>query len=260
MGRDTAEDIPSGGLVDAHTHLDDPVYDVDRDAVVARARAAGVTGFAICAAEPARWPVAVRIARRFGAFVFAGVHPWAVARTTDLDAALATLRTLDLDGIGELGLDRLHASDELAWRRQRDVCRAQLALARELDLPVVLHAVRAFPELLAICECDGLPRRGGMVHAWSGPPDQVARAARLGLYVSFGTLVANERARKARLSVPIVDRERLLVETDCPWGAERGEPADLPGVIAVAAAIRGEDPQTLGDACGRNFREMVRGR
>ncbi|MCB9688581.1 MAG: TatD family hydrolase [Alphaproteobacteria bacterium] len=260
MGRDTAEDIPRGGLVDAHTHLDDAAYDPDRDRVVARARAAGVDGFAICAADPSRWRIAVDLARRYGATVFAGIHPWAVATTDDVAGALRTIPELGVDGIGELGLDRLRAADDAAWQRQREVFRAQLALARELELPVVLHCVRATPELLAICERDGLPRRGGMIHAWSGAPDQVARAQRLGLHVSFGTLVQNHRARKARESVPLVAADRLLVETDCPWGDERGEPADLLGVIEAVATLRGEDPAALGPACGRNFREMVRGR
>lgn len=261
MGRDTAEDIPRGGLVDAHTHLDDATYDDDRDGVVARARAAGVESFAVCGADPARWRLTLEVARRYGGVAFAGIHPWVVADIGDVEEALSRLRDLDVDGIGELGLDRLRAADDDAWERQRAVFRAQLALARQRDLPVVLHCVRAFPELLAICERDGVPRRGGMVHAWAGPPDQVERAQRLGLYVSFGTLVANERARKARHSVPQVAADRLLVETDCPWGAqERGEPADLHGVIEVVAALRGEDPATLGPACGRNFREMVRGR
>ncbi len=251
--------------MDAHTHLDHEAFDPDRELVVARARQAGVTGFVLCASDPDRWDRTSRVARSLGATLFLGLHPWAASETgpAELDELLARLRATDLDGVGEIGLDTLHAPGPEEARRQRDAARAQLALARELDLPVALHCVRAYPELLAMAERDGLPAAGGMVHGWSGPADQVERAVKLGLRVSFGPLILRDKARKARESAPRVPLDRLLVETDCPTvrapGEDRGEPAHLPLVVAGLAALRGEDPAVLGPATAATFRRMMGG-
>lgn len=262
MGRDTREDTPSG-LVDAHTHLDSEAFDGDRDLVVGRARQAGVTGFVLCASDPDRWDRTAAVARAVGGDLFLGLHPWAASETgpAERDELLARLRTIDLDGVGEIGLDTLHASGPDEARRQREAARAQLAVARERDVPVALHCVRAYPELLAIAERDGLPRAGGMVHGWSGPADQVERAVRLGLHVSFGPLILRDKARKARESVARVPADRLLVETDCPTvripGVDRGEPAHLLDVVAGVAALRGEDPEVVGPRAAAHFRRMM---
>jgi TatD DNase family protein len=160
-------------LADAHTHLDFPEFDADRDAVVLRARSVGVARWVICGSRHEHWSETERIAAETGGIAILGVHPWS---TAELDAKglapwLEDLKQRDLRGIGEIGLDTLHGG----WENQRRGFRDQLAIARERELPVVLHCVRAYPELLALLERDGVPRAGGMMHAWSGPPDQVAR-------------------------------------------------------------------------------------
>lgn len=239
-------------LADAHTHLDFPEFDGDRDATVARARAAGVARWVICGSRHERWDDTERIAAATNGIAVLGIHPWSAAGL-DLRPWLAELRVRPLRGIGEIGLDTLHPGGE----DQRRVLRDQLALARERDLPVVLHCVRAYPELLAILERDGLPRAGGMAHAWSGPADQVERALRLGLHVSFGPMVLHDRAKKARASVPRVPDDRLLVETDCPNmkapGVIRGEPAHLPRVVDGVAALRGQTAGHVGEITARNL-------
>lgn len=229
-------------LVDAHNHLDAPAFDADRSTVIEAARRRGVAWWVICGADPRQWDETLRIADQTGGIAALGVHPWSAdsAEEAELDRWLGALSSRPLRIVGEIGLDRLRSE---GWERQRRAFREQLALARERALPVVLHCVRAYPELLAIVEADGGSPAGGVVHGWSGPPDQVARAVRLGLSVSFGPLVLRDRARKARASVPLVPDDRLLVETDCPDmappGASRGEPSDLLAVAEAVAALRG---------------------
>ncbi len=226
---------------DAHTHLDDPAFDLDRDAVLARAAAAGVTGFFLAGADPARWDGVRELALRLGQPWSLGIHPW-WEPDTDVDAALARLAAVpDLPAVGEIGLDHRAAATPEARARQVQTLRAQLALARERGMPIVLHIVRAGPEALRVLRADGVPAAGGLVHGCSLHADLVPAYLALGLQLSFGAAITRSpRAAEAMRRVP---DDRLLLETDCPdqplHPGSRGEPADLPAIVAAAAAIRG---------------------
>lgn len=247
---------------DAHTHLDFPEFDGDRGDVVARARSAGVSSWVIAGSDHEDWDRTVKIADETGGIAILGVHPWSSAGLGPeaLASFLDDLARRPLRGIGEIGLDALHAKDPLARERQRAALRAQLALARDRELPVAFHCVRAYPELIVVLEKDGLPRAGGMMHAWSGPPDLVDRYLALGLHVSFAPLVLRDRARKARQSVPLVPDERLLIETDCPNmmtpGTTRGEPAQLIDVAEEVARLRGQPPAHVWRVASENGRRL----
>ncbi len=249
---------------DAHTHLDFAEFDADREAVVLRARAAGVTSWILAGSDPDRWDHTARIAEETGGHAIFGVHPWDTPRldATALRPYLDDLQQRPMAGLGEIGLDALHAKSPIERTNQREGLRAQLAIARSRDLPVAFHCVRAWPELLTLLERDGLPRAGGMMHAWSGPGELVARCLALGLYVSFAPLVLNERAVKSRSSVAHVPDERLLLETDCPnmkpRGVARGEPAHLVLVAAEVARLRGTTPEHVLAVTEQNARRLFR--
>lgn len=249
---------------DAHTHLDSSAFDDDRDAVVARARGAGVDGWVVVGSTPSLWDKTAAVAAETGGVAIYGIHPWDTAHWTreQLDPHLADLHQRPMAGLGEIGLDALHTPDDACRTRQRTAMREQLAIARQRDLPVAFHGVRAWPELLKILVDDGLPRAGGMVHAWSGPPELIDRAIALGLHVSFGPLVLNPRAKKARNSVARVPERWLLLETDCPdgkpHGEARGEPAHLLEVAKEVAKLRDVAPQQLLQACGDRGRALFR--
>src|SRR5690606_23570446 len=125
-------DFPRAPGFDAHTHLDFPAFAGDREAVIARAVAAGVGGAAIAGADPADWERVLAYARALGAVPMLGLHPWWVAEVPDLDATLGELaRHLPPHGLGETGLDWIRGKGEAARARQREAFTRQLALARE---------------------------------------------------------------------------------------------------------------------------------
>lgn len=249
------------GWIDAHTHLDMDPFAADRADVVARAHDAGVDGFVVAGAAPADWDRVEAVGRATGAAWTLGVHPWWLA---DLDEAALAAALADLEarptphGIGETGLDHARARTPEDRRRQRDVLRAHLALARDRDVPVVLHVVRATPQALRVIADDGLPAAGGMIHAWSGPAEHVPWSVDLGLHLSFGAaVVRNRHAAEAAAACP---DDRLLLETDAPdqplHPGERGEPADLPGIAAYVATLRGTTAEHVLDTAARNARRL----
>ena len=249
-------------MIDTHNHLDFAEFDADRAEVVARARAAGVVSWVIAGSDHEGWDRTVRVAAETGGKAILGVHPWSASTMSaaELEPYLRQLRTRTLSGIGEIGLDALHADGPSQRERQRQAFRDQLAIARERDLPVAIHCVRAYPELVVLLERDGVPARGGAVHAWSGPAELVERIVRVGLHVGFAAMVTHDRARKARESVPRVPAERILLETDCPGmkppGAARGEPIHLLDVAKTVAELRGERFDEVWERNGANARAV----
>lgn len=259
-------------MIDAHCHLDDPRLAPDLDAVLARARAAGVRGCVVAGVDPDGWRAQTELARQVpGVAVTYGVHPRVAAEATDgaLDAMLAALDEAVRGGgharpvgLGEVGLDAWSKDLRATLDRQERAMRAQLALARDVDLPVVLHILRAHGRALELLRADGVPRSGGMVHCYSGPAELVPDYLALGLHVSFAGPVTWPDAAKAAAAARAVPVDRLLVETDAPdlppvpHRGERNEPAYLPHVVAAVAAARGEDPAEVAATTAANARRL----
>ncbi len=252
------EVYPNG--FDAHTHLDFPEFDTDRAQVCARSVARGVTGWAIAGAAPEHWGRARAVADAIGAILTLGVHPWWVpALGPDaLAEALRALETARMDGLGECGLDHHRAREPDARATQRDVLRAQLAIARDRDLPIVVHCVRAHADLLGILRADGVPRAGGLMHGWSGSPEEVGPFVALGLHVSFGLRALRPDAAKVREAARRVPPDRVLLETDAPDGVPgtRMEPAQLRDVAEAIATVRGEDADAVLARAGASARAL----
>jgi len=232
---------------DAHTHLDFPAFDEDRAEVVARARAAGVHRWVIAGADPAHWDRIDKVCAHTGGTACHGVHPWWVSELDDraLEDRLRNLETRMTAGIGETGLDWHRATTAVARGRQEASFRSHCTLARRRRLPLILHCVRAYPELLAILKESG--KTLGMIHSWSGPEACVQPALDLGLYLSFGASVT--RSAKVRAAARAVPADRLLLETDCPdqplRRGERGEPHHLIEIAEHVAKLRHCDPSDL---------------
>ena len=252
-------------LIDSHAHLQLPEFDADRDAVLQRARQAGVRAVVNIGIDLATTRASLEIARRQpDVFTSLGVHPNASA-DADLESDLAEIEALAADpkvvAIGEIGLD--YYRDRASRQRQRESCLRQLDLADRLDLPVVIHCRDAHQEMLPLLTdwVRSAPRRTerrGVIHCFSGSPAQAKAYIGLGYYVSLpGTVTfksAPEAARVAR-EIPL---ERLLLETDAPFLApepyrgRRNEPAYVKLVAARIALLRGDSPERVGAACAAN--------
>jgi TatD DNase family protein len=213
-------------------------------AAMSRAVAVGVVGALVPGRHPgdAARNRALAVANR-GVLWATGLHPWWVHEGWVAEVARLTAQLDDRENprpvaLGELGLDfgQATASREV----QRAAFRAQLALARQQNLPVVLHIVGAHGPALDVMETDGLATAGGMVHGFTGAPELARRYLALGLYISIGPLIRKQAARRLRATVASLPIDRILVETDSP--DQMDQPADLPAVVAAVAALRAEEP------------------
>lgn len=244
-------------LIDSHAHLDDEAFDDDREAVLARARDAGVGAIVNVAYSPTRWATTAALCAAYPAvYAVVGLHPheaqnWNAATAGALRAALRGPKVV---GLGEIGLDFYR--DYAPRERQRVAFREQLALAREVRLPVVVHSRAAEDEVVDLLAETGTAR--GVLHSFSGSLATAERALSLGLHLSLTGPVSYPKAEHQRDLARLIPLDRLLLETDCPYLApqprrgRRNEPAFLPYTIAAIAAARGEDEGRIIAATGAN--------
>jgi TatD DNase family protein len=249
---------------DTHCHLDAPEFDADRDAVVARARAGGVTQIVIPAVAARHFAAARALAHQHGLAYALGLHPlWlADAGDADLDLLAEALKTHRQDprlvAVGEIGLD--HFVPGLDRARQERFYTAQLRLAREAGLPVILHVRRSADALLKALRRIDVP--GGIAHAFNGSRQQAEQFVGLGFCLGFGGAMSFDRALQIRELAATLPAHALVLETDAPdmpphWlyrttaqraqapGQGRNEPAELPRIASVMAALRGLPLQDL---------------
>jgi len=248
-------------LFDSHCHLDVDAFAADRDQVLARARAAGVAGQLIPAIDFASWPGLLTLTDAHDDLYPAiGLHPVFLARHSDahLDALPDWIARHRPVAVGECGLD--HFVEDLDRERQRTVLRRQLQVAREFDLPVVLHARRAVDEIIGLLrEVGGLR---GVVHSFSGSPEQARQLWKLDFCLGIGGPVTFERAQRLRRLVAEMPIEFLLLETDAPdqpdaaHRGQRNEPAMLTVIAETIARLRGETPGHVAEATTKNARRL----
>ena len=243
--------------IDTHCHLDAPEFDADRPAVLARARAAGVDLLVLPAVQAGHFEAVRTLAHQHGLAYALGIHPLCVdgAADADLDRLAEALHQHRDDprlvAVGEIGLD--HFVPGLDLGRQARFYRAQLQLAREAGLPVILHVRRSADALLAgLRRC---PVPGGIAHAFNGSAVQAAIFTGLGFRLGFGGTLSFERALQIRRLAGSLPETALVLETDAPdipphWlyrsaaeraagASSRNEPAELPRIAGHLAALRG---------------------
>ncbi|MHB8078297.1 MAG: TatD family hydrolase [Candidatus Krumholzibacteriia bacterium] len=250
-------------LIDTHCHLYDDPLGRDPEAVLARARAAGVTRVIVPAWNMASWAATAALAVHAGVYPALGLHPWAADEPLDTGRLRAELQACGAVAVGEIGLDALVDGADLP--AQTRVLAAQLRLAGELRLPVLLHCRGAFEELIRVLRDHGFgagpdgPR--GVVHAFARGPELAARFVGLGLHLAFGGAVTRpgSRARRSAVTAPA---ERLVLETDAPAiGLHEVEPAQVEPrhvreVAAALAELRGEPPERIAEVTTANARAL----
>ena len=234
-------------LIDTHCHLDCPEFDPDRAAVLARARAVGVTDLVIPAITRAGWPGLLDLcAADPGLHPALGLHPVYLDAhdASDLGALERAVADRRPVALGEIGLDFFVAG--LDRERQQRLFEAQLVIARDAGLPVLLHVRRAHAEVLAVL--GRIRVRGGIAHAFSGGLAEARRYGELGFALGFGGMLTFERSTRLRRLAAALPPAAVVLETDAPdltVAAHRGErnsPEYLPDVLAALAEVRGEDP------------------
>jgi TatD DNase family protein len=249
-------------LIDTHCHLDAAEFAPDRDAVIARARQAGVAGFVVPAVTAAGFDGLGELADSTPAIAPAfGLHPMYIdlAQDGDLLRLEQRLRGDRVVGVGEIGLDghvpRPDLADQLPWFE------AQLALARQFDLPVILHVRHAVDAIIhALKRVGGV---GGIAHAFNGSRQQADLLIRMGFKLGFGGTLTYPGSRRIRALAAELPIEALVLETDAPdiapvWArGQRNEPATVARVADEMAVLRGLSVEAVIAATGRNACEVL---
>lgn len=244
-------------LVDSHCHLDAAEFAADREAVIDRARAAGVKAFVVPAVTAAGFDGLDELAAATPGVVRAfGLHPMFIDRALpgDLDLLAARLRRPEVVAVGEIGLDGF--VDTPSLDRQQPWFEDQLALAREHDLPVVLHVRRAVEPIIQTLKRVGAV--GGIAHAFNGSRQQADQLITMGFKLGFGGTVTFPGSRRIRALAAELPLEALVLETDAPdippaWArGQRNEPATVARVAEEVAALRALPVAAVIEATGRN--------
>jgi TatD DNase family protein len=255
----------SPDLFDTHAHLHFPEFDADREAMLARARDAGVRRFVTIGTEPESSRAAVAFAdREADVWATVGIHPHDAAGADA--AALAEIERLAVGprvvAIGEIGLD--YFRDLSPRDEQRRVFRALLALARRVAKPVVIHCREAHEDVLGILGEERVGEVGGIMHCFSGDVAIARRCLDLGLLVSLAGPVTYPNARALPEVARFVPPDRLVVETDCPflppqgYRGKRNEPAYLAITAARVAELRGEPLEEMAARLTANACALLR--
>ena len=244
-------------LVDSHAHVSTKRFDADRDEVLQRARQAGLVALVDVGCDLPSSRASLDLAQRDPmVWATAGIHPHEAKHWDDQTAD--ALRALAADprvvAIGECGLDFHY--DHSPREVQRQVFRAQLELAQELNLPVVLHLREGYDEALETLS--EFPELRGVAHCFTGNAEQARAFAARGFYVSFTGVVTFKNAKDVQEAATVVPLELLCVETDCPYMApvpvrgKRCEPAFVAHTADAIAALRGVEAEEVRAATARN--------
>ena len=248
-------------LVDSHCHLDAPEFDQDRAAVLQRARQAGVLQQVVPAIAEAGWPRLREIcAAEPGLFPAYGLHPMYLSahRPEHLHTLGEWIAREKPLAVGECGLD--YFVEGLDAPTQQHYFDGQLALAHEFDLPVIVHARRAVDAVITSFKRIGKLR--GVVHSFSGSPEQARQLWQMGFLIGIGGPATYERANRLRGLVTSMPLDYLLLETDAPdqpdagIRGQRNEPARLAFICETIARLRGVQVEVVAEATTLNARHL----
>ncbi|MEA2572725.1 MAG: TatD DNase family protein [Chloroflexia bacterium] len=245
-------------LVDSHAHLDSPDFAGDTDELVSRAREKGLVGIVSIGFEPDGWQATLQLAERYEmVFPAIGIHPNSADQASE--ASLSELESLcrrhKVVGLGETGLD--YYREYVSHEQQRESFQAHLDLARQLDLPVIIHNRDAHADILDILKRDGQGTRGVM-HSFSGDVAYAEECMALGYMISLAGPVTFKKAVDKHEVAAAVPLDMLLVETDCPYltpepfRGRRNEPSYVYYTAEAIARIRGVPFEVLAEATTAN--------
>ncbi len=248
-------------MIDTHCHLNFDAFDTDRNEVVARAAAVGVTRLIIPAVDLETSRQAIQLADQFkGVYAAIGIHPNSTAdfSMSDIEALRHLLPHPKVVAIGEIGLD-YHWKDSPP-DKQKEAFLAQLALANEVNLPIIIHNREAHDDVLSMVEAWNPvnKERVGVLHSSSAPLEYAQRALAKGFYLGFTGPVTYKKAEETRHIASLIPLNRILVETDAPfltpepYRGKRNSPEYIPYIVERLAAVRGITNDEMAQASTEN--------
>ncbi len=249
-------------LIDTHVHINFDVFEQDLEKLQERWQEAGVVRLVHSCVEPGEFASIQALADRFPELAFAvGLHPLDVEKwSPELGEKILYLAQSDrrVVAIGEMGLD-FYKADNI--QHQKEVFTAQLEIAQQLEKPVIIHcrdAAVAMKETLQNFNRRNQQAVRGVMHCWSGTPEETQWFLDLGFYISFSGITTFKNAKQVHASAKIVPRDRLLIETDCPFLApvpqrgKRNEPAYVRHVAEFIANLRDVPIETFAEETTAN--------
>jgi TatD DNase family protein len=258
-------------VIDSHCHLADDVFAPELEAVVDRARSAGIerTLVILEAGNEREASQAQRLLELWPETRFAiGVHPHQAHRFKDdsrragEDVRAQFAATPAARAVGELGLD--YHYDYSPPDVQRAVFRSQIQLARDLDVPIVVHTREAEDDTITVLRDEGGGRLRGVLHCFTGTSALADAVLDLGFYISVAGIITFPKAQALRDTIRDVPLDRVLVETDSPFLApvphrgKRNEPALVARVVATLAEMHGTEPAEVARQTAANFHSLFR--
>ncbi|WP_374439913.1 TatD family hydrolase [Pseudomonas panipatensis] len=253
-------------LIDTHNHIDFPDFAADRAAMLQRCRALGVERQVLLGVFRENWDEVLRLADAHDELYAAlGLHPLYLARhrpqhLVELREYLQRLAGQPkLCAVGEIGLD--YYVEELDRAAQQALFEAQLRLAIDCELPVLLHVRRSHAAVIATLKRFRVPRRG-IVHAFAGSREEAREYLKLGFRLGLGGAPTWPQANRLRKVLAELPLEAIVLETDAPdmapamYPGQRNSPEHLPAICAALAEVRGVTPEELAEASTRNAMEV----
>ena len=258
-------------LFDAHNHFQDARFGGEQEDLISDCVSVGLSKMVVNGTRESDWPAIVDLARRHDCVLPSfGLHPWFVhERSPNWLAKLEQQLDAWPGAVGEIGLDRRKPS--LAYDGQEEVFISQLRLAAEHDLPASIHCIKTWGRLNELLCVGPLPKRGFLLHSYSGPAEMVEPLAKLGAYFSFPGAFMQERKTRQRDAFRQVPVDRLLIETDAPeqvlpedrvthpLGQAVNHPANIAAVYEAAVEALGQPPEDLARRVEENFVRLFGG-
>ncbi len=247
-------------IFDSHTHYTDKAFNEDREIMLGSLKESGVCGIINCGADIESSVSSIELANKYD-YIYAtcGIHPEEADKIPE--NYIVILRDLAKNkkcvAIGEIGLDYYWRQDTKDL--QKELFEKQILLAKDLDLPIIVHDREAHGDTLEILKKH---RPKGVLHCFSGSPETAAEVLKLGMYIGLGGALTFKNARKAAQVAEMLPLDRLLLETDCPYMApvpmrgKRNNSGYIPFVAEKVAEIKGIDPQTVLDVTTENTKRL----
>lgn len=250
-------------LFDTHAHINALQYDEDRQEVINRALSEGVKNIVVVGFDTETIQGAMKLAEEYD-FIYAAVgwHPVDAIdmKDEDLDWIESLAAHPKVVAIGEMGLD--YHWDKSPKDIQKEVFRRQIALAKRVDLPIIIHNREATEDIVTILQEEGASEVGGIMHCFSGSLEVAKQCMDMNFYISFGGPVTFKNAKKPKEVAKQIPLDRLLIETDCPYltphpfRGKRNEPAYVKYVAEAIAELRDLPLEEIAQKTSDNARQV----